>query len=175
MTAFSTEGQSDPTVQPVPTAVVRQVDAADVTLSNPKMAVISLGSNLGNRLETLQGAVDALEDTPGLRVEGLPGGRVDGGVEADSQAAGLDAVIGAKTALAARVPAGARPGRRGGLRPVPRGALGRGAPRCLDIVSTPTTSPRPGCRALPHPRAQEGLRRRRLERMDRPRRRCRTA
>ncbi|NEE18083.1 2-amino-4-hydroxy-6-hydroxymethyldihydropteridine diphosphokinase, partial [Streptomyces sp. SID7499] len=25
MTAFSTEGQSDPTVQPVPTAVVRQV------------------------------------------------------------------------------------------------------------------------------------------------------
>ncbi|CAM5397516.1 hypothetical protein SBADM41S_05228 [Streptomyces badius] len=55
MTAFSTEGQSDPTVQPVPTAVVRQVDAADVTLSNPKMAVISLGSNLGNRLETSRG------------------------------------------------------------------------------------------------------------------------
>lgn len=64
MTAFSTEGQSDPTVQPVPAAVVEQVDAADVTLSNPKRAVISLGSNLGNRLETLQGAIDALEDTP---------------------------------------------------------------------------------------------------------------
>lgn len=64
MTAFSTEGQSDPTVQPVPTSVVEQVDAADVTLSNPKRAVISLGSNLGNRLETLQGAIDALEDTP---------------------------------------------------------------------------------------------------------------
>ncbi|MFC7468954.1 hypothetical protein ACFQVA_17600 [Actinomadura keratinilytica] len=55
---------SDPTVQPVPASVVEQVDAADVTLSNPKTAVISLGSNLGNRLETLQGAVDALEDTP---------------------------------------------------------------------------------------------------------------
>ncbi|MFC0601954.1 2-amino-4-hydroxy-6-hydroxymethyldihydropteridine diphosphokinase [Streptomyces palmae] len=60
---------SDPTVQPVPASVVRQVDAADVTLSNPKWAVISLGSNLGNRLETLQGAIDALEDTPGLRVK----------------------------------------------------------------------------------------------------------
>lgn len=71
MTAFSTQGQSDPTVQPVPTAVVEQVDAADTTLSNPKRAVISLGSNLGNRLETLQGAVDALEDTPGLRVKAV--------------------------------------------------------------------------------------------------------
>lgn len=71
MTAFSTEGQSDPTVQPVPAAVVKQVDAADSTLSNPKMAVIALGSNLGNRLETLQGAVDALEDTPGLRVKAV--------------------------------------------------------------------------------------------------------
>ncbi len=48
---------SDPTVQPVPASVVEQVDAADVTLSNPKTAVISLGSNLGNRLETLQGAL----------------------------------------------------------------------------------------------------------------------
>jgi 2-amino-4-hydroxy-6-hydroxymethyldihydropteridine diphosphokinase len=62
---------SDPTVQPVPASVVEQVDAADVTLSNPKTAVISLGSNLGNRLETLQGAVDALEDTPGLRVKAV--------------------------------------------------------------------------------------------------------
>lgn len=64
MTAFSTKGQSDPTVQPVPASVVEQVDAADTTLQNPKRAVISLGSNLGNRLETLQGAIDALEDTP---------------------------------------------------------------------------------------------------------------
>ncbi|MGY0060399.1 2-amino-4-hydroxy-6-hydroxymethyldihydropteridine diphosphokinase [Streptomyces sp. LZ34] len=62
---------SDPTVQPVPASVVERVDAADVTLSNPKWAVISLGSNLGNRLETLQGAVDALEDTPGLRVKAV--------------------------------------------------------------------------------------------------------
>ncbi|MDT3397750.1 2-amino-4-hydroxy-6-hydroxymethyldihydropteridine diphosphokinase [Streptomyces sp. B1866] len=62
---------SDPTVQPVPASVVERVDAADVTLSNPKRAVISLGGNLGNRLDTLQGAVDALEDTPGVRVKAV--------------------------------------------------------------------------------------------------------
>lgn len=59
----------DPTVQPVPASVVAQVDAADTTLQNPKVAVLSLGGNLGNRLDTLQGAVDALEDTPGVRVK----------------------------------------------------------------------------------------------------------
>lgn len=65
MTASFAAGHSDPTVQPVPASVVQQVDAADATLHNPKRAVLSLGSNLGNRLETLQGAIDALEDTPG--------------------------------------------------------------------------------------------------------------
>ncbi|MFI9247310.1 2-amino-4-hydroxy-6-hydroxymethyldihydropteridine diphosphokinase [Streptomyces sp. NPDC053086] len=71
MTRPFRQGHSDPTVQPVPASVVEQVDAADTTLSNPKWAVISIGSNLGNRLETLQGAVDALEDTPGVRVKAV--------------------------------------------------------------------------------------------------------
>ncbi|MFG3254338.1 2-amino-4-hydroxy-6-hydroxymethyldihydropteridine diphosphokinase [Streptomyces sp. NPDC048172] len=62
---------SDPTVQPVPASVVRKVDEADATLHNPKRAVLSLGSNLGNRLEALQSAVDALADTPGLRVKAI--------------------------------------------------------------------------------------------------------
>ena len=61
MTRPSTTGHTDPTVQPVPASVVEQVDAADTTRQNPKRAVVSLGANLGNRLETLQGAVDALE------------------------------------------------------------------------------------------------------------------
>jgi 2-amino-4-hydroxy-6-hydroxymethyldihydropteridine diphosphokinase len=64
-------GAADPTVQPVPAAVTARVDAADSTLQNPKTAVIALGGNLGNRLETLQGAVDALEDTPGVRVRSV--------------------------------------------------------------------------------------------------------
>ncbi|MFH8992821.1 2-amino-4-hydroxy-6-hydroxymethyldihydropteridine diphosphokinase [Streptomyces sp. NPDC017940] len=92
---------SDPTVQPVPTSVVEQVDAADTTLSNPRRAVISLGSNLGNRLETLQGAVDALEDTPGLRVKAVsPVYETEPwGVEPGSQPAYFNAVVVVRTTL----------------------------------------------------------------------------
>lgn len=101
MTAFFTGGQSDPTVQPVPASVVERVDAADTTLQNPKRAVISLGSNLGNRLETLQGAVDALEDTPGVRVKGVsPVYETEPwGVEPGSQPAYFNAVVVLKTTL----------------------------------------------------------------------------
>ncbi|MER5748995.1 2-amino-4-hydroxy-6-hydroxymethyldihydropteridine diphosphokinase [Streptomyces sp. NPDC002088] len=101
MTAFFTKGHSDPTVQPVPASVVEQVDAADTTLHNPKRAVISLGSNLGNRLETLQGAVDALEDTPGLRVKAVsPVYETEPwGVEPGSQPSYFNAVVVLKTTL----------------------------------------------------------------------------
>ncbi|MCX4235870.1 2-amino-4-hydroxy-6-hydroxymethyldihydropteridine diphosphokinase [Streptomyces sp. NPDC020707] len=100
MTAFA-EGRSDPTVQPVPASVVEQVDAADSTLHNPKRAVISLGSNLGNRLETLQGAVDALEDTPGVRVRAVsPVYETEPwGVRADSQPSYFNAVVVLRTTL----------------------------------------------------------------------------
>ncbi|MCT4354538.1 2-amino-4-hydroxy-6-hydroxymethyldihydropteridine diphosphokinase [Streptomyces sp. Je 1-79] len=92
---------SDPTVQPVPASVVEAVDAADVTLSNPKWAVIALGANLGNRLETLQGAVDALEDTPGLRVKAVSSvyETEPWGVEPGSQPSYLNAVALVKTTL----------------------------------------------------------------------------
>ncbi|MER5887459.1 2-amino-4-hydroxy-6-hydroxymethyldihydropteridine diphosphokinase [Streptomyces sp. NPDC001941] len=93
--------QSDPTVQPVPASVVQAVDAADVTLSNPKRAVIALGSNLGNRLETLQGAIDALEDTPGLRVKAVsPVYETEPwGVDPGSQPSYFNAVVLVKTTL----------------------------------------------------------------------------
>jgi 2-amino-4-hydroxy-6-hydroxymethyldihydropteridine diphosphokinase len=101
MTAFFTKGLSDPTVQPVPASVVEKVDAADTTLHNPKRAVISLGSNLGNRLETLQGAIDALEDTPGVRIKAVsPVYETEPwGVEPGSQPSYFNAVVVLKTTL----------------------------------------------------------------------------
>ncbi|MCM2420047.1 MULTISPECIES: 2-amino-4-hydroxy-6-hydroxymethyldihydropteridine diphosphokinase [Streptomyces] len=92
---------SDPTVQPVHPSVVAQVDAADTTLHNPQRAVIALGSNLGNRLETLQGAIDALEDTPGVRVKAIsPVYETEPwGVEPGSQANYFNAVVLVKTTL----------------------------------------------------------------------------
>ncbi|MET9393276.1 2-amino-4-hydroxy-6-hydroxymethyldihydropteridine diphosphokinase [Streptomyces sp. NPDC006624] len=101
MTAPFIKGPSDPTVQPVPASVTEKVDAADTTLSNPKRAVVALGSNLGNRLETLQGAVDALGDTPGLRIKGVsPVYETEPwGVDADSQPAYFNAVVVLKTTL----------------------------------------------------------------------------
>ncbi|MEU1476265.1 2-amino-4-hydroxy-6-hydroxymethyldihydropteridine diphosphokinase [Streptomyces sp. NPDC005760] len=101
MTASFAAGHSDPTVQPVPASVVQRVDAADTTLHNPKRAVLSLGSNLGNRLETLQGAVDALEDTPGVRIKAVsPVYETEPwGVAADSQPSYFNAVVVLKTTL----------------------------------------------------------------------------
>ncbi|GGQ28809.1 2-amino-4-hydroxy-6-hydroxymethyldihydropteridine diphosphokinase [Streptomyces roseolilacinus] len=92
---------SDPTVQPVPASVTAQVDAADTTLANPKMAVLSLGGNLGNRLENLQGAIDALEDTPGVRVKAVsPVYETEPwGVEPGTQPPYLNAVVLVKTTL----------------------------------------------------------------------------
>lgn len=100
MTAFD-QVQGDPTVQPVPASVVEQVDAADTTLSNPHRAVVALGSNLGNRLETLQGAIDALEDTPGLRVKAVsPVYETEPwGVEPGSQPSYFNAVVVIRTTL----------------------------------------------------------------------------
>ncbi|MFF2652443.1 2-amino-4-hydroxy-6-hydroxymethyldihydropteridine diphosphokinase [Streptomyces sp. NPDC058045] len=101
MSAPFPTGPSDPTVQPVPASVVEQVDAADTTLSNPRRAVIALGSNLGNRLETLQGAVDALGDTPGLRVKAVsPVYETEPwGVEPGTQPSYFNAVAVVKTTL----------------------------------------------------------------------------
>ena len=101
MTPMNAASSPDPTVQPVPASVVRQVDAADATLHNPKRAVLSLGSNLGNRLETLQGAVDALEETPGLRVKQVsPVYETEPwGVPEGSQPSYFNAVVVVKTTL----------------------------------------------------------------------------
>ncbi|MFZ3492046.1 2-amino-4-hydroxy-6-hydroxymethyldihydropteridine diphosphokinase [Streptomyces sp. 5.8] len=73
----------------------------------PCPAVLALGANAGHRLESLQDAVDALGDTPGLRVvavspvcEAEPWGR-DAGMSS-TQAAYLNAVVLVRTMLAPR-------------------------------------------------------------------------
>ncbi|MET8578174.1 2-amino-4-hydroxy-6-hydroxymethyldihydropteridine diphosphokinase [Streptomyces sp. NPDC005012] len=101
MTPSRFPGAPDPTVQPVPVSVVETVDAADSTLSNPRWAVLSVGSNLGNRMENLQGAVDALEDTPGIRIKAVSPvyETAPWGVEPGSQPNYLNAVVVLRTTL----------------------------------------------------------------------------
>jgi 2-amino-4-hydroxy-6-hydroxymethyldihydropteridine diphosphokinase len=57
----------------MPFDVADALDEVERTLHDPRTAVVALGSNLGNRLELLQGAVDALGETPGLRIKAVSG------------------------------------------------------------------------------------------------------
>ncbi|KOV97636.1 2-amino-4-hydroxy-6-hydroxymethyldihydropteridine diphosphokinase [Streptomyces sp. NRRL B-3648] len=156
MTRPFRQGHSDPTVQPVPASVVEQVDAADTTLSNPKWAVISIGSNLGNRLETLQGAVDALEDTPGIRVKAVsPVYETEPwGVAPGSQPSYFNAVVVLKTTLP---PASLLERAHAVEEAFHRVREERWGPRTLDVdivAYAGVTSDDPHL-TLPHPRAHE--------------------
>ncbi|MFS4093437.1 2-amino-4-hydroxy-6-hydroxymethyldihydropteridine diphosphokinase [Streptomyces sp. AF1A] len=156
MTRPFLQGQSDPTVQPVPASVVQKVDAADTTLQNPKWAVISLGSNLGNRLETLQGAVDALEDTPGVRVKAVsPVYETEPwGVAPGTQPSYFNAIVALKTTL----PPSSLLERAHAIEEAfNRVRDERWAPRTLDVdivAYADVTSDDPRL-TLPHPRAHE--------------------
>ncbi|MEW1721762.1 2-amino-4-hydroxy-6-hydroxymethyldihydropteridine diphosphokinase [Streptomyces sp. NPDC093109] len=147
---------SDPTAQPVPAAVVAQVDAADSTLSNPQWAVVSLGSNLGNRLETLQGAIDALEDTPGLRVKAVsPVYETEPwGVDPGSQPSYFNAVVVIRTTL----PPDSLLERGHAIEEAyDRVREERWGPRTIDVdilAYADVVSDDPGL-TLPHPRAHE--------------------
>ncbi len=147
---------SDPTVQPGPASVVHQVDAADVTLHNPKRAVVSIGSNLGNRTETLQGAIDALEETPGVRIKAVsPVYETEPwGVEPGSQPSYLNAVVLLKTTL----PPGSLLERAHAIEEAfARTRDERWAPRTLDvdIVAYQDVVSDDPALTLPHPRAHE--------------------
>ncbi|MFF8291265.1 2-amino-4-hydroxy-6-hydroxymethyldihydropteridine diphosphokinase [Streptomyces sp. NPDC016309] len=147
---------SDPTVQPVPAAVTEQVDAADITLSNPKRAVISIGANLGNRLETLQGAIDALEDTPGVRVKAVsPVYETEPwGVDPGSQPSYYNAVVLLKTTLP---PASLLERAHAVEEAFARVRDERWGPRTLDvdIVAYADVVSDDPVLTLPHPRAHE--------------------
>nr|WP_084713203.1 2-amino-4-hydroxy-6-hydroxymethyldihydropteridine diphosphokinase [Streptacidiphilus rugosus] len=145
----------DPTATPVPAEVKATVDSADTTLHNPRHAVIALGSNLGNRLETLQGAVDALEDTPGVRVKAVSAVfETDGVGGPEDQPAYLNAVLLLKTTLPPQSlleRANAIEDAFGRVRTV------RWGPRTLDvdIVSYEGVEQDVPELILPHPRAHE--------------------
>ncbi|AYN40105.1 2-amino-4-hydroxy-6-hydroxymethyldihydropteridine diphosphokinase [Streptomyces dangxiongensis] len=156
MTRPFRQGQSDPTVQPVPASVVEQVDAADTTLHNPQWAVVSIGSNLGNRLETLQGAVDALEDTPGVRVKAVsPVYETEPwGVAPGSQPSYFNAVVLLRTTLP---PASLLERAHAVEEAFHRVRDERWGPRTLDVdivAYADVTSDDPQL-TLPHPRAHE--------------------
>lgn len=146
----------DPTVQPVPAAVVARVDAADSTLQNPRTAVIALGGNLGNRLETLQGAVDALEDTPGVRVKSVsPVYETEPwGVPPGSQAAYFNAVVLIRTTLPPRALLERGHAIEEAFRRV---RTERWGPRTIDVDIVAYQGARSDDPALtlPHPRAHE--------------------
>lgn len=147
---------SDPTVQPVPASVVHQVDAADSTLHNPRDAVISLGSNLGDRLDRLQSAVDALADTPGLKVKAVsPVYETEPwGVDSDSQPAYYNAVVLVRTTL----PPGSLLERGHAIEEaLERVRDERWGPRTIDvdIVAYQDVISDDPTLTLPHPRAHE--------------------
>ncbi len=67
-----------------------------------RRAVLSLGSNLGNRLETLQGAVDALAETEGVEVAAVSGVFETDPVGGPQQPDYLNAVVVVVTTMSAR-------------------------------------------------------------------------
>ncbi|OIV38920.1 2-amino-4-hydroxy-6-hydroxymethyldihydropteridine diphosphokinase [Mangrovactinospora gilvigrisea] len=140
---------------PVHPKIEEAVDAADSTLQNPRRAVLALGANLGNRLENLQGAVDALEDTPGVRVKAVSAVYETeplGGP--DEQPAFFNAVVLLKTTL----PASALLERANAIEDAyGRVREERWGPRTLDvdIINFDGRTSEDARLTLPHPRAHE--------------------
>ena len=70
--------------------------------SSSRRAALSLGSNQGNRLETLQGAIDALAETDGVEVAAVSGVFETDPVGGPQQPDYLNAVVVVLTTLSAR-------------------------------------------------------------------------
>ena len=119
--------------------------------------VLSLGSNLGERLDNLQGAVDALADTPDVWVTARLAGLRDRAGRRPRGLRGLPQRRRARRHHAVRAhAAGPRAGRRGRLRP--RAQARPNAPRTLDVDLIVVGDRRADDDdlVLPHPRATSG-------------------
>lgn len=114
--------------------------------------VIALGSNLGDRLENLQGGLDALLDTPGLALVAVSPVYETAPVGGPRQPDYYNAVLSARTALSARTVLDRCHGVEAALGRVRAQTWG---PRTLDldlIVYGDVVSADPEL-TLPHPRA----------------------
>ena len=98
------------------------------TGSTGRRAVLALGSNLGDRLATLQGGVDALLGPPGLALVALSPVYETVPVGGPPQPEYLNAVRHRRYHAARGGPAAPLPGGGGGLRARPRGGLGSANP-----------------------------------------------
>jgi 2-amino-4-hydroxy-6-hydroxymethyldihydropteridine diphosphokinase len=119
-----------------------------------RQAVIALGSNLGDRLDNLQGGLDALFDTPGLTFVAVSPVFETRPVGGPGQPAYLNAVLVARTLLPARAILERSQGVETALGRVRQERWG---PRTLDldlIVYGDEVSDDPEL-TLPHPRAHE--------------------
>jgi len=122
--------------------------------ARPRRAVLAAGSNLGDRLENLQGGVDGLFDAPGLEFVAVSPVYETAPVGGPPQPDYLNAVIIARTALPARTILDRAHGVEEAFQRVREQRWG---PRTLDldlIVCGGEVSDDPEL-TLPHPRAHE--------------------
>jgi 2-amino-4-hydroxy-6-hydroxymethyldihydropteridine diphosphokinase len=119
-----------------------------------RRAVLALGSNLGERLDTLQGAVDGLFDTPGMDFVAVSPVYETDPVGGPPQPEYLNAVLIADTALSARTVLERAQGAEAAFHRTREVASG---PRTLDVdvvVCGDEVRDDPDL-VLPHPRAHE--------------------
>jgi 2-amino-4-hydroxy-6-hydroxymethyldihydropteridine diphosphokinase len=138
-----------------PNPAVVDADTLTGDMHPIRRVVVSLGSNLGDRMYALQGAVDALSDTPEVWVTGVspvyetePVGAPEGSEPFLNAVVTLDTTLSARTLLdRARTP----PRRRG------RERGESNAPRTLDVDLIVVGDRHADDEALklPHPRAAE--------------------
>ncbi|KWW98889.1 2-amino-4-hydroxy-6-hydroxymethyldihydropteridine diphosphokinase [Carbonactinospora thermoautotrophica] len=120
----------------------------------PRRAVLSLGSNLGERLDQLQAAVDALADAPGVRVVAVSPVYETEPVGGPGQPEYLNAVVVVETTLPPRLLLEHGQAIEEALRRV---RTERWGPRTIDVdlvTYEDETSDDPEL-TLPHPRAHE--------------------
>ena len=128
--------------------------SAAVSQPKPRRIVLALGSNLGDRLETLQGAVDALFDAPGVDFVAVSPVYETAPVGGPQQPDYLNAVIVVDTELSGQTILDRAHGIEEVFGRVREQTWG---PRTLDvdvIVCGDETSDDPAL-TLPHPRAHE--------------------